>query len=263
MVIKLALVQPDIVWEDIDANLSNYSVLLSNLEETPDVVFLPELFTTGFSMKTGDLSEPVDGKSMQWMSRMAKQVGCDIAGSLIIEEGGRYYNRLVWMQAGGSSFYYDKRHLFRMGEEEQHYTAGRSLITMEKKSFRFRPLICYDLRFPVWSRNRGDYDVLVYLANWPAARQDVWLSLLKARAIENQCYVIGVNRIGKDGMGIDYAGDSLVIDARGNTMVSLPGSEAGIISIDISLDDLLAFRKKFPAWQDADSFKIGDQQDLL
>jgi predicted amidohydrolase len=193
------------------------------------------------------------------MQKMAEEYKCSIAGSMIIGQEGRYFNRLIWMQANGALQFYDKRHLFRMGDEERYYSPGGSLITVQQGPFRIRPLICYDLRFPVWSRNTRDYDILVYVANWPAPRRDVWISLLKARAIENQAYVIGVNRMGKDGMGISYKGDSLVYGPKGNVMGELPPDKAGILLVSLSLDELKAFREKFPVWKDADSFRIEDQ----
>ena len=188
--ISIALVQPDLQWEDRELNLKSLSGILRDLEP-PDLILLPELFATGFSMKSRELGESMDGPSMQWMSRMSGELGSSIAGSLILGEGGSFYNRLVWMHRDGSYQFYDKRHLFRMGGENEHYSGGNRRVIVQDFGFRFLPLVCYDLRFPVWSRNREDYDVLVYLSNWPAPRHEVWTSLLKARAIENQCFVIG------------------------------------------------------------------------
>lgn len=227
MGLNIAIIQPDIIWEDIQANLEAHSVMMSTIKGSFDLVLLPELFTTGFTMNTSSLAESMQENSVKWMTEMACKFKCSIAGSLIIGQGGNYYNRLIWMHNDGIFQYYNKRHLFRLAEEEQHYSPGNSLISVKQGPFSIRPLICYDLRFPVWSRNKGDYDVLVYVANWPAARRDVWTSLLKARAIENQVYVIGVNRIGRDGMGIEYAGDSLVFDAKGKVLASLPENTPG------------------------------------
>ena len=250
------MVQPDILWEDIDSNLDELTRIIANSTGHPDVVLLPELFTTGFTMDTASLSEKMDGKSMQWMKASAKKFQCSIAGSLIIEQNGKVFNRLVWMYPEGEYQVYDKRHLFRMGNEEEYYTRGNSLLHIKQDSFRIRPLVCYDLRFPVWSRNRGDYDVLIYIANWPASRQDVWNSLLKARAIENQSYVIGVNRVGIDGMGIKYEGGSMMLDARGQVMASISGNSSGTLQARLSLEELLVYREKFPVWKDSDSFTI-------
>ncbi len=256
MELKIASIQPHILWEDIDGNLAAYSEEIGKIKDPFDVLFLPELFTTGFSMNTALLAEPMHGKSMKWMEDIAGGYNCCVAGSLMIEQDGNHYNRMVWMQPDGQYHCYDKRHLFQMGNEEQYYTAGKTLTHVELCSFRIRLLICYDLRFPVWSRNRQDYDLLVYLANWPAARHDAWISLLKARAIENQSYVMGLNRVGRDGAGIEYAGNSLVYDAKGNITASLPLNRPGTLLTVLSLDELRNFRKKFPVWQDADSFNI-------
>ena len=254
----LALVQPDIIWEDIDANLHALSRKLEGLSEKVDVFLLPELFTTGFTMRSRELAEEMDGKSISWMRAAADRYGCVVAGSLIIGEGGSYFNRFIWMEPGGKLSSYDKRHLFSISGEDEHYTRGKSFTVMEMNTFRIMPLICYDLRFPVWSRNTGNYDLLLYVANWPEVRRDVWISLLKARAIENQAFVIGVNRVGTDGMGIDYAGDSLAYDAKGRIMASLPVRQEGTAIVRLSRDELAAFRKKFPVWKDADRFEIRD-----
>jgi len=254
--LNIALIQSDIFWEDIHANLKACTAVMGKISNPVDVVILPELFTTGFTMNTENLAESMEGNTIKWMAEMAGKHKCSIAGSVIISNGTGYYNRLIWMHRDGTCEYYDKRHLFRMGNEEAHYNPGNSLTTVREGAFRIRPLICYDLRFPVWSRNTDDYDILVYVANWPAQRRDVWISLLKARAIENQSYVIGVNRIGEDGMGITYTGDSRVYDPKGNTIAELHGSCSGILQVSLSLDKLKDFRTKFPVWKDADSFRI-------
>ena len=183
--LSIALVQPDIIWEDADANLDMYTGILDGIAEPVDVIFMPELFTTGFTMRSSDLAEPMEGKTMTWMASQAEQLKCDLVGSVIIGYQGDFFNRLIWMKQDNDYRYYDKRHLFRMSGEDEHFAQGGSPMTTQVRGVRFRPLICYDLRFPVWSRNRQDYDVLVYIANWPAPRRDVWKTLLKARAIEN------------------------------------------------------------------------------
>ena len=258
MELKLALVQPDIIWEDIDANLHALSEKLEGIADRADLVVLPELFTTGFTMRSRDLAEGMDGKSISWMRKISDNHGCVTAGSLIICQGNNRYNRFIWMEPGGRIIHYDKRHLFSISGEDEHYTRGESITLAEINGFRIRPLVCYDLRFPVWSRNTGTYDLLLYVANWPAVRRDVWISLLKARAIENQSYVVGVNRVGRDGMGIDYAGDSIAYDAKGRIMASLPVREAGTLEVRLALKELTAFRQKFPVWKDADRFEIKD-----
>lgn len=258
MGLNIAIIQSDIIWEDINANLDAHSTALDRINESFDVILLPELFTTGFTMNTALLAETMQGKSVNWMAEMSHKFKCSITGSLIIEQDGKYYNRLIWMHKNGQYQYYDKRHLFRLGDEDKNYAPGDSLITVKQGPFRIRPLICYDLRFPVWSRNKDDYDILVYVANWPAARHDVWSCLLKARAIENQAYVIGVNRTGRDGMGIGYDGDSLVFDARGKLLASLPKNSSGTLLASLSIEDLKSFRKEFPVHKDADPFRIED-----
>ncbi|HEC42335.1 MAG TPA: amidohydrolase [Bacteroides sp.] len=256
--IKITLIQPDIIWEDIDANLARYSTIIEGFQEATEVVLLPELFSTGFSMRSRELAEPMEGKTMEWMADQADKFKFALAGSIIINDEGNFYNRLIWMQKDGSYHYYDKRHLFRMGGEDEHYSPGNKPLLVEVNGARFRLLVCYDLRFPVWSRNRNDYDILVYLANWPSPRRDVWNTLLKARALENQSYTIGVNRVGKDAMGIDYNGESMVYDARGNRIAYMEPGFTGSHTIQLSLEQLSAFRKKFPVWRDADPFMLGD-----
>jgi predicted amidohydrolase len=258
MELKLALIQPDIIWEDIDANLDALSKKLEGMADNVDAVILPELFATGFTMRSRELAEGMDGKSVAWMQIMANRYSCAIAGSLIIRQQGSYFNRFIWMAPGGRFDTYDKRHLFSIGEEDAHYTPGKSNTITEINNFRIRPQVCYDLRFPVWSRNTGAYDLLLYVANWPAVRRDVWISLLKARAIENQAFVIGVNRVGKDGMGIDYTGDSLAYNAKGQIIASLPSREEGILMVHLSLRELMDFRQKFPVWRDSDEFEVKD-----
>lgn len=252
--LNITLVQPGIIWEDPQVNLERYSEMLAPVEQT-DIIILPEMFTTGFSMQPEKLKENMDGPSVQWMKILAGEKDAAVVGSLIIEGNGNVFNRLVWVFHDGKTKIYDKRHLFTMGEENQHYSAGTEKLIVEYKGWRFCPLICYDLRFPVWSRNTEDYDVLIYVANWPAPRHDVWRTLLQARAIENQAYCFGVNRIGKDGSGLEYNGDSCMIDARGNARF-LGGNEQ-IISFDISLDELKNFREKFPVLKDRDVFQMG------
>lgn len=251
--LNITIVQPNIRWEDRQANLSNYSGMLTPLNST-DLIVMPEMFATGFSMQPEKLKETMDGPSVQWMKKLAGEKDAAVVGSLIIEDNGKVFNRLVWVSPNGKSESYDKRHLFTMGEENQHYSAGIEKLIVEYKGLRFCPLICYDLRFPVWSRNTENYDVLLYVANWPAPRHDVWKTLLQARAIENQAYCIGVNRVGKDGAGLEYRGDSALTDARGNARFL--GVKEQVTSFDISLEELRKFRKKFPVFKDRDLFQF-------
>ena len=214
--LKVTIVQTDLVWEDIDANLANFEKYLNSISEPTDLILLPEMFTTGFSMKAEELAETIDGKTMQWMARQAQKRNAVICGSLIIKDKGHYYNRLIWMRPNLSFEFYDKRHLFGMGSgEDKHFTAGKDRLIVELKGWKVCPMICYDLRFPVWARNTEDYDLLLFVANWPIQRIAHWQTLLAARAIENQCYTIGVNRIGTDPSGNYNSGHSSITDALG------------------------------------------------
>jgi len=258
MELKLALIQPDIIWEDIDANLEALSKKIEGIGNNVDAIILPELFATGFTMRSKELAEGMEGKSVSWMQMTSDRCNCVIAGSLIIAQKDTCFNRFIWMAPGGIITTYDKRHLFSISGEDEHYTPGKSNAITEINTFRIRPQVCYDLRFPVWSRNTGEYDLLLYVANWPAVRRDAWISLLKARAIENQAFVIGVNRVGRDGTGINYSGDSLAYNAKGQIIASLPAGEAGTHIVHLSLQELMDFRQKFPVWKDADRFEIKD-----
>ena len=251
--LKITLVQPDIIWEDAQANRKKYEKLLAKVKST-DVIVLPEMFTTGFSMNPEKLKEKMDGPSVSWMKKLAREKNASVTGSLIIENEGKSVNRALWVFPDGKTEYYDKRHLFTMGEENRHYAVGNQKLIVEYKSWRFCPLICYDLRFPVWSRNAENYDVLIYMANWPASRNHVWKSLLVARAIENQSYCFGVNRVGTDGTGILYNGDSGMISAKGTADFS--GSQETIRTFEISYSELHHFRKKFPLLSDKDDFQV-------
>jgi predicted amidohydrolase len=211
--LKLTLIQSEIHWEDTEANLAMFEEKIWQIGGSTDVIVLPEMFTTGFTMAAAKLAEHMNMRTFKWMKQMADQTGALIMGSYIVTVHDRFYNRLLWMEPGGQFKTYDKRHLFRMANEHKTFAAGESLLIATWKGWRICPLICYDLRFPVWSRNRWDatqerpfYDVAVYVANWPTARVDAWDALLKARAIENLCYVVGVNRVGQDGNGIEYNG---------------------------------------------------------
>lgn len=251
--LKVSILQPDPVWEDKRANLGLYDQMIGDLN-SPDLILLPEMFDTGFSMNVGHLAESMNGPVVSWMLEKAVLTGAVVAGSTIIRDGDAIYNRLVWAQPNGSLDFYDKRHLFSMGSEHLHYSPGTERKSFSCKGWKIRALVCYDLRFPVWSRNDDDYDLLVYLANWPSARHHVWKTLLVARALENQCWCIGVNRSGRDGMDLDYFGDSGVIDARGKAYWS--GAAPGVLEYSLSLSDLHEFRKKFPVLKDRDNFTL-------
>ena len=252
---KITLIQADIKWENVDWNRNHIHNLIKRLPSDSDMVLLPELFTTGFTMNSAKFAESMNGPSHKWMLKIANEFDVAVSGSLIIKEDGKYFNRLLFVEPGGKTSIYDKRHLFRMGEEDKNFSPGKNRFIGEYNGTKVFPLICYDLRFPVWSRNSEGYDLLCYHANWPASRDSVWKSLLVARAIENQCFVAGINRVGSDGEGVDYIGNSMLINPRGEIILNLGNQEnTGTATIDI--EELAEFRKKFPVWMDADGFGI-------
>ncbi len=253
--LRLALLQSELVWHDPAANRAHFEQLLARVGET-DLVILPEMFTTGFSMESAALAEPADGPTAVWLREQARRIGAVVTGSLIVQdEDGRHRNRLLWATPEGELLHYDKRHLFRMAGEHEHYAPGEQRLVLTLKGWRIRPLICYDLRFPVWSRAQDDTDLLLYVANWPAPRRGHWNRLLPARAIENLCYVAAVNRIGSDGNGHPYAGDSQVLDFQGEPLAEA-GAVAGIFHTTLSATALTAYRERFPAQRDADVFHL-------
>lgn len=301
MNLKITIIQSELHWENVTENLNMFSAKIDSIVDVTDVIVLPEMFNTGFSMKSEQLAETMDGKTVNWMKTQAKKANAVIVGSLIIKEEtsplegrlrGVFYNRLVWMQPNGDYYTYDKRHLFRMANEHEHFSAGQHRIIINYKGFKVCPLVCYDLRFPVWSRNvefkvqsskfkevvchpehttchpklvegqttsnapTNVYDILIYIANWPAARKAPWSKLLEARAIENQCYVVGVNRVGEDGKGIAYSGNSVVVNPKGEAISVISENEEAIETITISLKELTDFRAVFPVGLDADDFEV-------
>jgi omega-amidase len=254
---KVTLVQSDLYWEDVDANLAMFSDKLKAVQTgSTDLILLPEMFSTGFTMNAKGVAEDMNGKAVAWMKKTAAEKKCVMTGSLVIKEENKYYNRLVWMRPDGSHEVYDKKHLFRMGEENDTYTRGKKKIIVNIKGWRICPLVCYDLRFPVWCRNTGDYDFLIFVANWPEVRSYPWKQLLIARAIENQVYLAGLNRIGKDGNGYNYTGDSAVINPKGMIISKTKASEESVETIALSYKELEDFRKAFPVGLDADRFRI-------
>ncbi|MDR0693986.1 MAG: amidohydrolase [Prevotellaceae bacterium] len=256
---KIALLQTDIVWEDRQANLQYCMDRINTLPDDVQLVMLPEMFSTGFSMQPEKLAETEEGATLEWLRETAVRKAVAIAGSVIAEERRKYFNRLFFVFPDGSYKKYDKRHLFSMSEEPQRYTAGVQRLVVEYGGWRICPLICYDLRFPVWSRNCGSvYDLLLYVANWPAARINAWDALLPARAIENHCYVAGVNRCGQDGAGIAHNGHSQVIDYKG-TVIAAAGNDEETLIATLSLEKLNSFRAKFPVGKDADAFILKDR----
>jgi len=256
---NVTLIQHNIFWEDKQANLLHYERILAELSGKTDLVVLPEMCATGFSMNVDALAESNDGPTLTELSRMASSYGIAITGSFIAKDAfsDRAFNRGFFLHPDGNADFRDKRHLFRMGEEASHFLPGNDNSIISYKGWNIRLLVCYDLRFPVWSRNVGnEYDLLLVCANWPESRRKVWSNLLVARALENQCYVCGVNRIGPDGLGLNHAGDSCLIDAYGNALTSIePGAET-VQTASIDLDSLNRFRDKFPVWKDADAFTL-------
>jgi omega-amidase len=257
MTLRVTLIQSVLAWHEPDANRAAFDELLRPLHGQTDLVVLPETFTTGFTMEVAAVAEPMNGATVPWLQRWARELDAAVVGSVITEDDGRYFNRLLWVEPDGALRHYDKRHLFRMGGEHLHFTAGRSAWSVPWRGMRVCPLVCYDLRFPVFSRRRTelDYDLLIYVANWPAVRAEVWHHLLRARAIENQAYVVGVNRVGSDGKGVAHAGDSAVIDFQGRTLAAAQERRA-VLSVELDPQALAAFRERFPAHLDADRFTL-------
>lgn len=255
MPLRVGFIQAALHWEDAAANRSHFAEALSAFVGKTDLVILPEMFSTGFSMEAARLAEPINGPTVTWMHQQADRLQAALCGSLIIEEQGRFFNRLVWMSPDGNYQTYDKRHLFTYAQEDHHYTAGTDRLVVEWRGWRILPLICYDLRFPVWSRNTIDYDLLIYIANFPARRRLAWKTLLQARAIENLCYTIGVNRVGTDGNEIHYSGDSGLIDYGGNWRTYFSETAAAPI-LDLDYAAQQQFRARFGFLADRDTFEI-------
>ena len=267
----VTIIQSDLQWEDKAANLSMFEKKIGSVEEATEIVVLPEMFSTGFSMNTEKLAETMEGETVQWMKRVAAENNIILTGSLIIKElaplsskkgdmGEDYYNRLIWMLPNQQYGYYDKRHRFAFAGEDEKYTAGAKRMTTTVKGWKINLLVCYDLRFPVWSRQQiqeagPEYDVLIYVANWPERRSIAWKTLLVARAIENQCYVIGVNRVGNDGNNIYHSGDSMIVDPLGEILY-YKSEEEEVFTITLDKTHLQTIREKFPFWKDADRFRI-------
>ncbi len=254
--LNITIIQSDLVWEDVDKNIENFTNKLKQIEKETDLIVLPEMFATGFSMNPSKFAQALDGQIVNWLKEKASEINATITGSLIIKENGNYYNRLVWMDPSGEFQFYDKRHLFGYAGEDKYYNSGYKHLITKIDNWRIRPLICYDLRFPVWSRNQKDYDILIYIANWPSFRNSAWKTLLQARAIENQAYVIGVNRVGDDGNSIPHTGDSCVIDPQGNILSNIKPNEESVETLSVSYSELIEYRRKFPALDDADNFEI-------
>ncbi len=263
--LKITIIQTSLHWENVEANLAHFNAKIDLVQEKTDVIVLPEMFTTGFAVDRESIAEEHGGEGLQWMLSKSKEKNAVITGSIAVKEDGKLFNRLYWVEPTGKVLHYDKRHLFTMAGENNHFTAGQKRIIIEYKGWKICPLVCYDLRFPVWSKNKwkmiegemqAEYDVLLYVANWPEVRSYPWKQLLIARAIENQSFVIAVNRIGKDGNDFSHSGDSAVINPRGEVLTKLTAHQDAIETIEINADYLKEFRKIFPVGLDSDDFEL-------
>ena len=263
--LNITLIQPDLIWENKKANLDMLAQKIDSITEKTEVVILPEMFSTGFSMKPEVLAENMQGETIEWMKKITTSKKIILTGSLIIKDEEKYYNRLIWMLPNGEYGMYDKRHLFAYGDEHKHYSAGNKRLIAQVKGWKINLQICYDLRFPIWARQtpppRGEagrgleFDLLIYVANWPEKRSTAWKTLLQARAIENQCYVVGVNRVGEDGNKINHSGDSMIIDPLGEILYH-KANEEDVFTYTLQKEKLNEVREKFPFWKDADPFFI-------
>jgi omega-amidase len=262
------LIQTKLFWQDAEANRKMFEEKINSIKEKTEIIILPEMFSTGFSMQPEKFAETMEGDTVAWMKKTASIKKIILTGSLMIKENEHYYNRLIWMLPNGDFGFYDKRHLFAYGDENNHYSAGNKRLIASAKGWKINLQVCYDLRFPVWARqssssfmndgNSFEYDVLIYVANWPERRSLAWKTLLQARAIENQCYVIGLNRVGDDGNNIYHAGDSMVVDPLGEILYHKKDEE-DIFTIELNKQHLEEVRKKFPFWKDADRFIITNE----
>lgn len=260
--LTISLIQTNLYWEDKEANLQMLEKKINALQDKTEIILLPEMFSTGFSMRARELAETMAGHTVEWMKRISAEKKVILAGSLIIEENGQYFNRLIWMLPNGQYGLYDKRHCFSLAGEDKYYTPGDKRLIASVKGWKVNLCICYDLRFPVWSRQTTtpdstspEFDLLIYVANWPDRRIHAWKTLLPARAIENQCYVAGVNRIGNDGNDIHHSGYSMVVDPLGEVQQMEPGEE-DILTITLDRNKLDQTRQQIPFWKDADPFLI-------
>jgi omega-amidase len=254
--LTITIIQTELHWQDAAANRAMFAEKLAKASPTTDLIILPEMFTTGFSMNAAELAEEANGETLQWMQDLARERKAVLTGSIIVKEDSNYFNRLYWVRPDGTYETYDKKHLFRMAKEHYTYTPGKEKILVELDGWKICPLVCYDLRFPVWSRNReNEYDLVLYVANWPKVRNIAWKTLLQARAIENVAYSVGVNRVGTDGNGHPYSGDSAIIHPKGHKLLETSEQE-GIHTITLSKQELIDFREIFPAHLDADAYSL-------
>ncbi len=255
--LSITIVQTYIYWHDKQRNIENIEGLIQKTET--DLIILPEMFTTGFSIDPTGIAEDIEGQTLDWMRTIATRKNAAIAGSIITRRNGQYFNTLLFVKPDGSYAFYDKRHTFSMAGENRFYTKGKRNILINYRGWKIKPLICYDLRFPVWARNKCNYDLLVYVANWPRSRIQQWKALLAARAIENQAYTIGVNRIGTDGNDFDYSGESMILSPKGEIIYQAPADMNDVKTVTLDLEKLKSMRQKFPVLQDMDQFTIRDE----
>jgi len=253
--LSVSIIQADLHWHEPAQNRAMFGAAIDAITEPTDLIVLPEMFTTGFSMDAPNLAEPVDGESVGWMREVAAAKNVSVCGSLIIADNDNYYNRFFCVGPQGEQTTYDKRHLFRLADEHDHFAQGNDIVTFELNGFRICPMICYDLRFPVWTRNQDRYDLLIYVANWPSRRHHAWQTLLRARGIENLSYCVGVNRVGTDGNDLPYAGGSAIIDYLGHDVADL-GDTVGTATAILDLESLRKFRERFAFDKDADEFTL-------
>ncbi len=266
--LTITTIQSNLFWEDKSSNLAMFEDKIKSIENKTSIVVLPEMFSTGFSMDTENLAEPMDGYTIGWMKRISRENSIILTGSIMIKENNHFYNRLIWMMPNETFGHYDKRHLFAYGEEDKHFTAGKKRLIASVNGWKINLQVCYDLRFPVWARQQSEfqddtftpeYDVLIYVANWPERRNHAWKTLLCARAIENQCFVVGVNRVGKDGKNINHSGDSIIINPLGEVLYHMPDEE-DIFTMILEKENLNEIRTKLPFLKDADFFQIKGAQ---
>jgi omega-amidase len=258
--LKVTLVQPSPIWQNIDENLASYSSMLGAHALKTDIIVLPEMFTTGFTMESEKMAEKMHGKTHRWMQEQALKLNSAICGSVIIYDNNNFYNRFLWVESDGKTIHYDKKHLFRMADENNFYAAGNKQVIINYQGWKIRPLVCYDLRFPIWSRNKVsekefNYDMLLFVANWPQARVLAWNTLLRARAIENFAYCLGVNRVGMDEKDVVYNGQSVIYGPKGED-ICLLGEKEDIRTTTLEKASLDDYRQKFPGYMDADEFEI-------
>ena len=254
--LHIALIQSSLVWENPEENRINFTNQIITITQKVDMIILPEMFSTGFTMNASEVAETMHGDTVSWMQKIAQQKHAAVIGSVVIEEDGKYYNRLLFVHPNGEIDFYDKRHTFTLAGEDKVYTAGTKKLIIDYKGWKICPLVCYDLRFPVWSRNVEDYDLLIYVANWPKVRTNAWDALLKARAIENMSYCIGVNRVGMDGNNHEYSGHSAAYDVMGNRMDKIPYDEEALEVVNLNKKELDTYRKKLNFLEDRDQFSL-------